>query len=145
MKVILLQDIKGLGRKWDVKDVSDGYVRNLLLPRRLVEIATSDSLKKILGIKSAMEERHKKLLVHLKEQAKELESLKLTFKLRAGAKGETFGSVTSHDIEKELQSREYISAKAMLDKPIKKTGIHTVPVSLGEGIESNITVSVEEQ
>jgi large subunit ribosomal protein L9 len=143
MKVILLKDIKGIGKKFDIKEVKDGYGRNFLLARGLAEAATKDALNKLETRKKVQEAERQKLVEKLKLEAKGLEETKLGFKMKVGEKGETFGSVSHKDIETELAKHGYKNLKIELEKPIKGISEHSVTIDLGEGIKAKIKIATE--
>ncbi len=140
MKVILLGDIRGLGKRNDVKEVSGGYARNFLLPKKLAEAATGAALKRMAELKSKMDAEHEKLVTKLKAEAEKIKNEKLFFKVKTGEKGEVFGSVTARDIERELAERGVPRAEAELKKPLKALGEHAVEINFGEGIKTDIRV-----
>jgi len=143
MKVILLEDIRGLGKRNDVKEVSGGYARNFLLPKKLAEVATGAALKRMAELKSKMDAEHEKLVTKLKAEAEKIKNEKLFFKVKTGEKGEVFGSVTARDIERELAERGIPETEAELKKPLKVLGEHTVEVNLGEGVKVEVSVLLE--
>ncbi len=145
MKVVLLKDVKGVGRKGEVREVNDGYARNALLPKGVVKIATSaivSTVKKQAEEKNAANEAR---IARLKKLAKSLGDLKLKFELRAGEKGELFGSVNAKDIEKELARFEAGEGKVVMEHPIKTLGASRVSVDFGDGIIAEVTVEVKEE
>ncbi len=142
MKVIILQDIKGLGHKYDIKDVSDGYARNVLLPKRLVEPATKETLFQLEARKSKLATEREAHIAKLKGESVKLEALELKFTLKAGEKGEAFGSVTENEIQKALAERGFPDIKLELPKHIKTFGGHIVPADLGEGVKANLKLIV---
>ncbi len=140
MKVIFLKDIKGVGKKFDVKNVSDGYARNFLFPQNLAKATTEEVIKNIENQKKAAikeEEETKNELIVL---AKNLENKEFEFKVKTGDKGEVFGSVTKNDIEKSIAVSGGI--EIFLDKPIKKLGEHRVEVNLGKGVRVSLKIKV---
>jgi len=143
MRVILLEDIKGLGKKYEVKEVADGYGRNFLLPRGLAVVATPAALSKLEKLKKELAAEKEKKLAELQNKAKQIQSLKLPFKVKTGPKGEFFGSVTARDIEIALGERGFSGVKVELKKPIKEIGETEAPVILGEGIKVGVRVVVE--
>ncbi len=143
MKVVLLQDIKGLGKKYDIKDVSDGYARNFLIPKKLAEAATGAALKRVADLKSKMEAEREKLVAELKAEAEKIKSKKIVFKMKTGEKGEVFGSVTARDIKDELEKLGVFHATPVLSKPIKTLGETKVEINFGEGVKATIEVVVE--
>ncbi len=142
MKVILLEDIKGLGKKYDVKNVATGYARNFLLPKNLAEAATPKALKRLLAIKAQIERDREKRFAELQEQARKIEKMMLQFKLKTGSQGEIFSSVTAKDIENALKEKGINNATVKLAKPIKELGEHNVEISLGEGVKTNVRILV---
>ncbi|MDP3881008.1 MAG: 50S ribosomal protein L9 [bacterium] len=138
MEVILLQDIKGLGRKNEIKKVSDGYARNFLIPKGLVKAADTKNREE----KSKIDKEQEKELEQKKEIAKQLEAESFHFSLNAGKDGQIFGSVSKRDIEESLRHRNIAFVSVDLPKPIKGTGEHTVDVNLGEGIHAKVNVSI---
>jgi len=143
MKVILLQDIKGVGRKWEVKDLKDGYVRNFLLPKKSVEAATPAALKNLEQLKEKQAEEHAKSVEILKNEAAKLKELELVFKVKTDEKGGVFGSITSRDIETELREKGIQNAKVVLEHPIKKIGSTVAEVDFGEGIKAELKIKAE--
>jgi len=143
MKVILLKDVKGMGRKFDVKEVKNGYGRNFLVARGLAEAATKESLNRLEAKRKVWEEERQKLIDKLKLEAKKLEEVNLNFKMKVGEKGETFGSVSRKDIETELAKHGYKNVKIEMDKPVKGIGEHSITVDLGEGIGVKLKVKTE--
>lgn len=145
MKVILLQNIKNLGRKWDVKEVSDGYARNFLLPKKLTEIATKTELQKIEKLKEKEAIEEKKDLEKIQALADQLQGKAIVIKAK-NKDGKLFGSITTKDIVKELKKENIvISAKALtLEMPIKEIGEFEIRVNLEHGIETQLSVIIEE-
>jgi len=107
MKIILLQDIKNLGKKFEVKEVKNGYARNFLFPQKLAVAATAAALKNLTKQKEQWEVQHQKFIQELKEEAKKLEGETLIFNLRIDQKEKVFGSVSKNDIEKALEEKGF--------------------------------------
>ncbi len=144
MKVILLQDIKSLGKKLDIKEVSDGYARNFLLPKKLAEAATDVALKKIKEQKEKIVLAEKKNLENSQKLAETLRNKEIV--IRAKEKGgKLFGSILAKDIIRELGKENInIAEKAVvLKNPIKATGKYKVKIVLENGIQAEINLSVE--
>lgn len=146
MKVIFLQDVKGKGKKGEVKDVSDGYARNYLLPKRLAEEATKGNLSKL-------EERKKKQRQEAEQKKAEAEKLKeqierLTVKIEAksGENGRLFGSVTNKQIAEQLKQHQIKvdKRKIELDEPIRTLGVTKVPVKIHPDVTAIVQVQVTE-
>lgn len=145
MKVILQKDIQNLGEAGDIRDVSDGYARNYLLPRNLVILANEASKsvlqhqEKLIKIKKTKRRKHSEQLF---ESLKELE---LKIAANAGEEGKLFGAVTPIDIAKKLKELgfEIDKRKIVQDEPIKQVGDYIVPIKLDAGLTAEIKVIVE--
>jgi len=144
MKVILQKDIANLGDAGDIKEVSDGYARNYLLPKKLVIIANESSKKAI---------EHQKKLIKIKKDKRKKESekiaegikgIELTIPAQVGEEGKLFGSVTSMDIAKHLAEKGFNidKRKILLESPIKHEGEYTVNIKLDEGLSATVKVNV---
>lgn len=145
MKVILLKDIKNLGRKLDVKHVSDGYARNFLVPRGLARLASQDALDEL------DEELRKREILATEElevmqgAAEELDGLDVYIVAKADEQGTVYGGVNAKAIQKALQEMGVtIDTKAVkIEEPIKEVGEHRVTIELEHGIEAEIKLIVE--
>ncbi len=151
MKVILLQDINRVGKKLEIKNVSDGYARNYLIPKGLAKIATNKVVKDI-QIKTVVEEKHKEeAKKELENFANTLDEKEFHFYQKVGDKKEVFGSVTKKDIEeiiiKKLPEKIYgkIKIEVNLPKSLKTLGEHEVEINLGPGIKKKIKVVLNQQ
>ena len=147
MKVILLEDVKKLGKKGDLVDVSDGYARNFLFPRNLAKEATEGSLKQLKQEKDALAKKKQKELEQAKELAKVLSNTTVTLKVKAGEQGKLFGSVTSKDISEALKKQYNIEVdrrKIELQEPIKSLGSYKVDVKLAPGVDAKLSVKIVE-
>lgn len=145
MKVILLQDVKGQGRKGDVVDVNEGYARNFLIKKGLAEIATASKLNDISMKKSAADFHKAEEVKATKELALNIKGKSFTVKIKAGQNGKVFGSVTSADVADSLVAAGYNvdKKKIVLAQPIKNIGSYEVELKLMEGVATKITVIVE--
>jgi large subunit ribosomal protein L9 len=147
MKVILKVDVRGVGHKYDIKEVSDGYARNFLFPKDLAESATKEAVKKLEFLKAVKEEDEKKLKLHLEQLARNISDKYVEFELKVGEDGSVFGSVTKEMILRAI--REHFSkhdrVDIALEHPIKQIGEHEVPVDLKKGIEAKLKVIVRKQ
>lgn len=147
MKVILLQDIKGKGKKGQLIDASDGYARNYLLPRKLAVEANSDNLNTMRMNDKAAAEKAAKERAEAMEISQKLKALSVTVKAKGGGAGRLFGSVTSAEISDALKEQHGITIdkrKLVLDEPIKNTGTYTVKCKLGYEITGELTCKIEE-
>ena len=143
MKVILKQDIKGLGKKEDMVNVSDGYARNYLLPRGLAAEASASNIN-VMNIKKEAERTKKdRELARAKELAAKLGGLTVVIRSRAGENGKLFGAVTSKDISDRLKADfnlDIDKKKIVLPDPIKSLGTTEVEVKLYPEVGARITV-----
>ncbi len=144
MKVILLEDVRGSGKSGDVVKVSDGYARNLLIPKGLAMEATPQNLKQLEKKKEAMAKKAAENKAQALETKKLLEETAVTVKAKAGENGKVFGSVTSKDISDALKEMGYEidKKKIQLDAPIKTTGITEVSIKLFTEVTGKVKVNV---
>ncbi len=145
MKIILLQDVKGQGRKGEVKDVNEGYARNFLIKKGLAEVATPTKINE-LNQKKASQDFHRAEEVKATQAlAKEIYCKTFTVKIKAGQSGKVFGSVTGANIADALVAAGYNvdKKKIVLAQPIKNVGTYEVELKLMEGIQSKINVVIE--
>lgn len=148
MKVVLTENVKGIGKKLDVVNVSEGYARNYLIPRKLAKPADNKSLSEANTKKEAIkfkEDTQRDLASKKKQQ---IEQIELQFKLKTAEGGKLFGSVTSKEISdklKETSNIEVDKKKIVLDDAIKQIGTYTAKVKLYEGIIANLKVIVLEK
>ncbi len=147
MKVIFSADVRGQGKKGEMKEVSDGYARNYLLPRGLAVAATQDNLN-AMKLRDAAKKRQMELeKAAAQENAKKLEGVIVKVKAKAGEKGRLFGSVTSKEIADALAEQHGIEIeknKIVQAEPIKSFGSYTVKAKLGFETSGNINVLVVE-
>ncbi|MBI2865753.1 MAG: 50S ribosomal protein L9 [Chloroflexi bacterium] len=146
MKIVLLQDVPGLGQAGQVKEVADGYGRNYLLPRRLAELATAAALSQVEQLKAKAVRARARVEADLRELGQLLEGMEVTIRARAGAEGKLFGSVTSAQIAEELSrqmGRPIDRHQVLLEDPLRQLGSHPVQVRLGADVTPTITVAVE--
>ena len=147
MKVILLQDVKSLGKKDDVVEVSDGYAKNFLFSKKLGIEATSKNLNDLKLKKANNEKIAAQNLADAKEYAKVVEAQTVVVKLKAGEGGKTFGSVSSKEISAEAKTQcdlDIDKKKIVLNESIKAFGTYEVPVKLHPQVTATLKVKVEE-
>jgi len=147
MKVIFLTDVRGQGKKDEMKEVSDGYARNYLLPRKLAVEATSDALNAMKLKEKAKKAQMEKDKAAAKETAKKLESLVVKVAAKGGGGGKLFGSVTSKEISDALAAQFDIAIdknKIVQAEPIKSFGSYDVKCKLGYEVSGTIHVVVTE-
>ncbi len=148
MKIILLQDVEGLGKAGDLKEVSNGYARNYLVPRRLAAAATPGLIANRAQRVASEQRRLEKLAEQNRQQAERLNTVTLTFRARVGTQGRLYGSITSQDIASALREVENITIDRRsieLADPIRSPGTFTIPVRIASGLESKITVNVVDE
>lgn len=144
MKVILLEDVRGTGKAGDVANVSDGYARNMLIPRGLAVEATAQNIKQLEKKKEAMAKKFAEDKAAALELKKKLEEVTVEVRTKAGKDGKVFGSVTSKDIAEALNQMGFDidKKKIQLDSPIKATGMTDVNVKLFTEISGKVKVNV---
>lgn len=147
MKVILLEDVKSLGKKGDIVNVSDGYARNAILPKKLGIEATSKNLNDLKLQNQHADKVAAENLANAKELAKTVEQQKVVIKIKAGEGGKIFGSVSTKEIAqaaKEQTGLELDKKKMHLPDGIKALGTYEVPVKLHPQVTAKLTVQVVE-
>ena len=145
MKVILLQDIKGTGKKDQIVEISDGYARNYLLPRKLAKEATADSLERARGADRHREEVRRQ---QAETQARELKGKVIQLEVRGGENGKLYGSITNDQIASALKAQHGIEVdkrKLEQEEPIKSAGQSFVTLKLYPGISTRMIVNVKVQ
>lgn len=146
MKVLLKEDIKSMGKKGEVVNVSDGYARNYLLPRGLAVEADEGVIKAVRAQKQAEDTKVQRERERALEQAKLISEKSLVIKVKCGENGKLFGSVTNKEIADEMERQMGIKVdkkKVELDEPIKNIGRFKAKVRLFPGVDASITVVVE--
>lgn len=146
MKVILLADVKGSGKKGDIINCSDGYARNFLLPRKLAVEATSGNLTDLNNHKASVEHKRAVNRENSAELKKRLESSKIVIEAKCGDNGKLFGAVTSMDIEKAIKKQvgiEVEKRKIVLPDTIKATGEYEIIVKLFEDISAKVKAEIK--
>ena len=147
MKVILLQDVKGKGKKGQMLEVSDGYARNFMLPRKLAIEATADAINTMRMNDKAAAEKAAKERAEALEISKQLRNMTVIVKAKGGGAGKLFGSVTNQEIADALAGQSGIKLdkrKIVVSDPIKNVGTYTVNCKLGYEITAPLTVKIEE-
>lgn len=150
MKVIFLQDVKGKGKKGDVKNVADGYAQNFLIKNGLAKEATNASLSTLAGQKKAEEKHNAELLAQAKELKEflEKEETVVTIKAKAGEDGRLFGAIPAKQIAEEFNKTFNLSLdrrKFELASPIRALGFARVPVKLHHDVQATMTVNIVAQ
>jgi len=144
MRIVLLKDVPDLGKKGDVKDVSDGFGRNYLIRNKLVEILTPRVARRL----EQEREKEEKIAVALKNQTlalkEKIEKLKLVLKTKIGESGQVFGSITPTKILAELKKNGIkLEKDQVLSKPIKTLGESKIKIKLPQGIDAELQIIIE--
>ena len=145
MKVVLNQDVKGLGKKLQIVDVSEGYARNFLLPRKLAVIADNKNINEANTKNEALKFKKKTEFEAAKKQKELLEKCFIEFKHKVGDGGKLFGSVTEKEIADEIKMKFKLNIdkkKIVINVPIKQLGSYTVDIKLYEGIVAKLKIVV---
>jgi len=146
MKIILLQDVKSLGKRGEIKEVSDGYARNFLFPKKLAQMATPEIVKKTEAQEKQRVEKEKEEIGKKKKLAESLQGKKFTIKAK-DKKGKLFGSITAKQISEKLAENGFVIWEKCLNiaKPIKELGEHKIKIDLGDGIATEFDLIVEKE
>ena len=145
MKVILLENIKGVGKKDEIINANDGYARNFLLPKKLAVEANNQNLAKLKSKQESNE--HKKMTEkqEAEDLAKKLEKIILKIQVKAGENGKIFGGVTAKEIADRLQSQHNFKVdkkKIDIKETIKQTGMFTIDLKLYEGVNAKLKIHI---
>lgn len=145
MKVILLNDVKNLGKKGDVVEVKDGYGKNFLIDKGLAELATKEAINRFKAKERSKAQKEALEIAKLNDLKTKLEAISVSIKHKVGANGQLYGAITKDEIAQALKNNHNIE----LDKkclelihPIKTTGIFNIDVKLGHGIHANLKIDV---
>lgn len=147
MKVILLQDVRGKGKKGQMLEVSDGYARNYMLPRKIAIEATADAVNTMRMNDKATQERIAKEKAEAMEVSKKLREMTVVVNAKGGGNGRLFGSITNQEIADALKAKTGIALdkrKIVITDAIKNVGTYTVTCKLGYEITAPLTVKIEE-
>ena len=147
MKVILLQDVKGKGKKGQMLEISDGYARNFLLPKKMAIEATPDAINTMRMNDKAAAEKAAKERAEALETSKRLREMTVTVTAKGGGAGKLLGAVTSQEIADALKAQSGIvldKRKIVMSDPIKNVGTYTVQCKLGYEITAPLSVKIEE-
>lgn len=148
MKVLLLEDVRGTGKKGEIKDVSDGYGRNFLVKKGKAKVATDEVISEWNEAEKVRKESEAKALEQAKEYSKKLKELRVLIKQKAGESGSLFGAVTKDDIVEAFKTQHSIE----LDKKhietthgLKHTGTYLLDIKFGHGIHGELNIDIEAQ
>lgn len=146
MKVILLQDIKNVGKKNEIINANDGYARNFLFPKNMAIEATKDNLLKLQAKKDSINHKKELEIEANKKIAEKINKIVLSVNVKAGANGKIFGGVTSKEISEELNKQYKIDIdkkKIVLKETIKNLGRFSVDIKFGDNVNAKLTVEIK--
>jgi large subunit ribosomal protein L9 len=145
VRVVLRQEVRGLGRTGEVKEVAEGYAQNFLLPRGFAVEASAGELKRLAQERASVQAKKDRTHAESEALARRIGETTLTFSLKAGKDGRTFGSVTNKDIAESLRTSgiDIDRAKIHLEEPLRALGVHRVEVRLQTDVRASLTVAVE--
>ena len=147
MKVILTQDVRGQGKRGQMIEVSDGYARNFLLPRKLAQEATAGNINTMRMDDKATQERQAKERAEALELRNRMKDMTVVVTAKGGGAGRLFGSVTNTEVSEALAKQAGIQLdkrKIVLDEPIKSVGVYTVKCKLGYEVNAELKIEVKE-
>lgn len=145
MRIILLQDVKGQGKKGDLIDVNEGYARNFLIKKGLAEVATANKINDLKQKKVAADYHKQEEIKAMQALAVEIKDKQFDVAIKVGQGGKVFGSVTGANVAEALSAAGYTvdKKKIVLPSPIKNVGVYDVEVKLMEGVTAKIKVNVK--
>lgn len=146
MKVILLTDIKGVGKKDQIINANDGYARNYLFPKKLAIEATKDNLAKLQAKKTSEANKKQAEIEANKKLAAKIEKMNLTIAAKAGANGKIFGGITSKEVSEELKKQfdiEIDKKKIILKETIKNLGEFSAEIKFGDGVNCKLALNIQ--
>jgi len=147
MRIILLQDIENLGKKYEIKEVKDGYARNFLIPKGLAKPATEEALKWLETQKEAEAKKAEEELKMVQERATAIDGLEVIIPVKIGEDGQLFESITSQKISEKLKELGFEIKKTQIDllEPIKELGEFLVKIKFEHNLEAEIRIIVTEE
>lgn len=146
MKVILKQDVKGLGKKDEIVNASDGYAKNYLIPKGMAVVASTGNVNEAVNKQKAVAEKKQRELDTAKDFAAKLNGKTVTIKAKAGESGKLFGAISNKDIADAIKSQykiEIDKKKIVLNDPIKTAGNHDVEIRIYAGVVTKVNVKIE--
>ena len=146
MKVVLLKDVKNVGKRDDILTVSDGYARNFLFPQKLAAEATPGALKEIQRKRAAQDAHEAEMLAEAKDKAAALKDKAITLEVKCGDKGRLYGSVTAAEVAEALEKQHGIKVdkrKIDIGEPIREIGERTISVWLYSGVTTPMKLDVQ--
>ena len=147
MKVILLEDVENIGKKFDVKEVADGYARNFLIPKKLAQLATKQALEWVEMQKNIQGQKVEEELKSTQESASRLADLEVTILVKLGEEGQLFESIGAQKIVENLKTMGFVVKKeqVQLEEPLRETGEFSVKINLEHNLEAEIRVIITEE
>lgn len=146
MKVLLLQEVKGLGEAGQVKEVAEGYARNYLLPKKLAVVATPAALKELEAKQAAEKKRQVKVDEEMRDLAKKISGSRVTVHSKVGEGGKLYGSITTGDVAEALEKQlgqTVDRRKIEIEEPIRHVGEYKVPIKLSKNVSTTVNLVVE--
>jgi len=146
MQVILLQDIKNVGKKDQIINANDGYARNFLFPKKLAIEATKDNLLKLKAKQDSNAHKKNLEIEENKKLAKKIEELTLELNVKAGENGKTFGGITSKEISESLKRQAGLDIdkkKIIVKETIKTIGTFTIDIKFGDGVNAKLKINIK--
>ena len=146
MKVVLLKDVKNVGKRDDILTVSDGYARNFLFPQKLAAEATPGALKEIQRKRAAQDAREAEMLAEAKDKAAALKGKVITLEVKCGDKGRLYGSVTNAEVAEELEKQHGVKVdkrKIDIGEPIREVGFRDISIWLYSGVTTPMKLDVQ--
>jgi len=147
MKVVLLEDVENIGKKYEVKNVKDGYARNFLLPKNLAKIATSDVLEWANLQKESLEKKAEENLKEIQKIATDMEGMEFVVPVKIGDKGQFFEKINEQKIAEKIKEQGFDIKKnqIIMENPIEELGEHPLKIKFDHNLEAEITVIVTEE
>jgi large subunit ribosomal protein L9 len=144
MKILLIKDVKGLGKAGEIKNAKDGYARNYLIPKGFAKLATDEVIKQWQEEQKKKEEKLKTELDKLNKLKEKIQNTKIIIKHKLGANGHLYGAITNKEVAEHLKEKGIEIDKKQIDiKQIKAVGEYSVDVKLGHGIHAKLDLVVE--
>ncbi len=144
MRIILLKDIENLGKKYEIKEVKDGYARNFLIPKGLAKVATKEALKNLQLKRKIEEEKAEEELMKIQKIASAIDGQEVVVSVKVGKEGQLFESVTAKKIYDKIKKFNIKKKQIILPEPIKSLGEFPVKIKFEHNLEAEITVIVVE-
>ncbi|MHB0869191.1 MAG: 50S ribosomal protein L9 [Chloroflexota bacterium] len=146
MKVLLLQDVKGVGEAGQIKEVAEGYARNYLIPKKLAAAATTGALKELEARQAAEKKRQSKVDEEMRDLAKKISASSITVRSKVGEGGKLYGSITTGDVAEAMEKQlgqTVDKRKIEIEEPIRHVGEYKIPVKLSKNVSTTVNLVVE--